>query len=86
MKIIMSKTMDGSVDGIRVSTYMAGTAYDLTATEGSRELARAFVGAGWADEEGAPAPKPAESTAATVAPDAAEQPAAPKPGRKPKAQ
>lgn len=55
MKITMLKTAPGSVDGIRVATYEAGAEYDLTATDGERDLAAAFVAAGLA-EKAAPAP------------------------------
>jgi hypothetical protein len=65
MKIIMSTTAPGSVDGIRVATYEAGTEYDLTATSGERELAVAFVGAGLAAETGA-APADVELSAAQL--------------------
>lgn len=45
MKIRMIKTENGSVDGIRVKAYEAGKEYDLTRTDGERELANAFVNA-----------------------------------------
>lgn len=48
MKILMLKTENGSVDGIRVSVYVAGSEYDLSETPGSRDLAAAFVAAGMA--------------------------------------
>lgn len=54
MKIIMTRSAPGSVDGIRVANYEVGTEYDLTATAGERDLAAAFVGAGMAEEVGAP--------------------------------
>jgi hypothetical protein len=44
----MIKTMPGSVDGVHISTYEAGAEYDLSATDGARSLAAAFVGAGFA--------------------------------------
>jgi hypothetical protein len=53
MKILMSETAPGSVDGISVATYKTGEQYDLTATAGERDLAAAFVGAGLAVEVGA---------------------------------
>lgn len=48
MKIQMTSTQSGSIDGIRVKTYPAGSEHDLSATKGSRELAQAFVDAGMA--------------------------------------
>lgn len=53
MKIIMLKTLPGSVDGIKVAAYESGVEYDLTATDGEHDLAVAFVGAGFATEVGA---------------------------------
>lgn len=50
MKIRMLKTVPGSLDGIRVTTYEAGKEYDLTGTPGARDLAQAFVGARMATE------------------------------------
>lgn len=50
MKITMLQAAPGSIDGIRVATYESGTEYDLTATDGARDLAQAFVGAGLAVE------------------------------------
>lgn len=50
MKIQMTSTQSGSIDGIRVKTYPAGSEHDLSATKGSRELAQAFVDAGMAFE------------------------------------
>lgn len=52
MKIRMLKNERGSVDGIRVDEYLADTEYDLSATDGERELAQAFVGAELAEEVG----------------------------------
>lgn len=48
MKILMLKTENGSIDGIRVTVYAAGAEYDLSETPGSRDLAAAFVAAGMA--------------------------------------
>lgn len=45
MRIIMLQATPGSIDGIRVTVYEADTEYDLTATDGERDLAAAFVGA-----------------------------------------
>jgi hypothetical protein len=83
MKIIMTQTVPGSVDGIRVSTYESDVEYDLTATEGERDLAAAFVNAGFAQEVGAerPAAPEVEADAGTEG-----APAAPRPGRRPRAQ
>lgn len=53
MKIRMLTTERGSVDGVRVASYVADQEYDLTATPGARALAEAFVGAGLAEEVGA---------------------------------
>jgi hypothetical protein len=50
MKIRMSRTQAGSTDGTTVRDYRAGEVYDLTATPGARDLARVFVGEGWAEE------------------------------------
>jgi hypothetical protein len=49
MKILMSQTEPGSVDGIRTAVYAAGVKYDLSATDGERLLAAAFVAAGMAE-------------------------------------
>ena len=46
----MLKTENGSIDGVRVSSYQQGKEYDLTASAGARDLARAFVGARMAVE------------------------------------
>jgi hypothetical protein len=79
MKITMLQTVPGSVDGIRVSTYEAGIEYDLSATDGARSLAAAFVGAGMAevtgDSKDAVDAEPATASA---------EPTRAKPGRKPK--
>jgi hypothetical protein len=53
MKIRMLTTERGSVDGVLVTAYEADQEYDLTATAGARDLAKAFVGAGLAVEVGA---------------------------------
>lgn len=45
MKIKMLSTQNGSLDGIHVSVYQAGTEYDLSDSPGARSLAKAFVGA-----------------------------------------
>jgi hypothetical protein len=87
MKIRMTKTAPGSVDGIRVQQYEAGVEYDLSASAGERDLAVAFVGAGFADPvDGKPqpvaVPEAAEMEVAPVAEPSA--PASAKPGRKPK--
>lgn len=58
MKIRMLQTENGSLDGIKVSTYDAGVEYDLTGTPGARDLAQAFVGASMAVEVLAAAPGP----------------------------
>lgn len=50
MKIKMTKTVQGSTDGIRVTTYNAGVEYDLTGSPGARDLAQAFVNARMAVE------------------------------------
>lgn len=49
MKIKMLETQRGSVDGCRVKTYEAGVEYDLSASAGAKDLARAFVDAGFAE-------------------------------------
>lgn len=75
MKIKMLETQRGSVDGCRVDSYEQGAEYDLSATQGERELAAAFVGAGMAKEVGADQAKQGAPEVATVeqnAPD--EQP------------
>ncbi|MRV72560.1 hypothetical protein GJ700_12665 [Duganella sp. FT92W] len=50
MKIKMISTTPGSVDGIRVTTYLAGETYDLGGNAGECDLAAAFVAAGLATE------------------------------------
>lgn len=50
MKITMNRSVPGSIDGIRVTDYVAGIEYDLSASPGARSLAAAFVGAGMAVE------------------------------------
>ncbi len=89
MKIKMLETQRGSVDGCRVSAYEQGAEYDLTTTQGERELASAFVGAGMATEIGETiAPIQPVSAAPAAEPElpVVEVPvvAAPKPGRKKK--
>jgi hypothetical protein len=88
MKILMTKTAPGSIDGIRVTQYVEGAEYDLTGTEGERDLATSFVGSGVAQEVGgskkSAEPEPeATDVAATGDSGAATEPR--KPGRKPKA-
>jgi hypothetical protein len=75
MQIRMLKTENGSVDGIRVAQYIEGEEYDLTATDGERDLARAFVDAGFAEQVGGEA---GDS-------DSGTETERKKPGRKPKA-
>lgn len=94
MKIRMLTTENGSVDGIRVTTYSAGTEYDLSHCQGARDLAAAFVGARMAVEVAGeatifspPAPEfvAVEPTlAAVVDPVAKPAPTHGKPGRKSK--
>lgn len=48
MHIRMLKTENGSVDGIRVSSYERDSEYVLASTDGERSLAAAFVSAGLA--------------------------------------
>jgi hypothetical protein len=50
MKIKMLSTQNGSIDGIRIASYEAGSVHDLSFSKGERELARAFVAAGMAVE------------------------------------
>lgn len=83
MRIRMTETRDGSVDGVRVQTFQVGTEHDLTKTEGARSLARTFVSQRWAeevltgggalpDDEAAPAPAPSHFEASEdEAPEAA---------------
>jgi|GEM_PF-6890419 len=54
MRIKMTRTEKGSIDGINVRTYEAGSEHDLTASHGARALAGAFVGADMAVEIVAP--------------------------------
>jgi hypothetical protein len=89
MRICMLTTLPGSVDGFRVTTYAEGVEYDLGTTDGERALAKAFVDAGFAEEQGV-----VKATAATepavevdLAPESSGDATTPvKPGRKPKAQ
>ena len=46
----MTSTQNGSIDGIRVTSYASDSEYDLTDSEGARSLANAFVNAGMAVE------------------------------------
>jgi hypothetical protein len=48
MKIRMTNTAPGSIDGIHVQQYEAGIEYDLSGSQGAEDLALAFVGAGFA--------------------------------------
>jgi len=50
MKIKMLKTVPGSLDGIRVTTYEAGVEYELGNSAGARDLAQALVNARFAIE------------------------------------
>lgn len=92
MKIVMLRTERGSVDGVRIASYEAGQEYDLTATAGARDLAKAFIGAELAREVGAKPtlaadPEPADVDASQVpAPEADAVAATAKAGRKPKVQ
>lgn len=58
MKIKMLSTQNGSIDGIHLSVYKAGSVHDLTGSKGERELAAAFVDASMAIE--LPPPEPAK--------------------------
>jgi hypothetical protein len=51
MKIKMLSTQKGSIDGIHLDTYEAGSVHDLSASNGERELATVFVREGWAVDE-----------------------------------
>jgi xanthine dehydrogenase molybdopterin-binding subunit B len=79
----MLRSAPGSVDGIRVSMFEADKEYDLTATSGARDLAVAFVDAGFAEESRA---KPVSVPEVAPAGVPADESAPVKPGRKPKAQ
>lgn len=48
MLITMLRTQTGSRDGVLVELFRHGAEYDLTRTEGERELALVFVREGWA--------------------------------------
>jgi hypothetical protein len=50
MKIKMLSTQKGSIDGIHLATYEAGSVHNLSASKGERELATVFVREGWAVE------------------------------------
>jgi len=78
MKIRMTQTVPGSVDGINVQSYHATHDYDLSASLGARQLATAFVNAGLAEELAAPDGEPetaiaGEQVAKQVAEQAPEQ-------------
>jgi hypothetical protein len=78
MKIRMLKTENGSVDGIRVKAYEQGVEYDLTNTQGERELAAAFVAAGMAEEvEDTPTAPLLEQKAGPIAEENKAEPLAP---------
>jgi len=83
MKIRMLTTVPGSIDGIRVKTYDAGTEHDLSASPGARDLAKALVNARMAV---ALPPDPAQqeqeqpASAGFFAPVDAERPDGPMPG------
>jgi hypothetical protein len=53
MRIRMTSTQTGSLDGIQANQYVEGQEYELTDSVGARDLARAFVGAGMAVEASA---------------------------------
>jgi hypothetical protein len=50
MKIRMLKSVPGSVDGTTVRTFAKDEEHDLSATEGSRDLAAVFLREKWAEE------------------------------------
>lgn len=50
MKIKMLSTQNGSLDGIRIASYQAGSVYDLSDSPGAISLAKAFLGARMAIE------------------------------------
>jgi hypothetical protein len=70
MKILMLKTEKGSVDGVRAAMYHEGEKYDLSATFGHLELARAFVNADLAEEVAADSADPDHEP---ESPDTSEQ-------------
>lgn len=72
MKIRMLKAVPGSLDGIRVTVYESGKEYDLTGTDGARDLAQAFVGARMAVEVRAAAPDQQVTAPAGLIEQAAE--------------
>lgn len=77
MRIRMLKTENGSVDGIRVTSYEGGAEYVLAATDGERSLAAAFVGAGCAVDLDSGTHRAADVDAAAPADPGLERPAAP---------
>lgn len=68
MIIRMLKTEFGSVDGIRVAAYQVGSEYDLSATEGERDLASALVAAGIAEDVDAAPPTSKKAAKAAADP------------------
>lgn len=79
MKIRMTQTAPGSVDGIRVQQYEAGSEYGLSDSPGAIDLAQAFVGAGFAVAVGGKAAL--ESSATPVETDPAVDAAQTKPAK-----
>jgi hypothetical protein len=84
MKITMLTTVPGSIDGIRVAQYEAGIEYDLATTDGARELAAAFVDAGFAHESGEAGARPDDSAPGEQIDGQGLDPVRAKPGPKPK--
>jgi hypothetical protein len=66
MKIRMLKAVPGSVDGIRVHLYEAGTEHDLSTSRGSVALAAVFVAEGWAEDLSATPADDAQAPAGPV--------------------
>ena len=77
MRIRMLKTENGSVDGIRVTSYEGGAEYVLASTDGERSLAAAFVGAGCAVDMDGGEPAAAHVDATAPADPELERAAAP---------
>ena len=50
MKIKMLSTQKGSIDGIHLATYEAGSVHAMSASKGERELSAVFIREGWAIE------------------------------------
>jgi len=73
-KIIMRRTMPGSMDGITINLYMKDREYEIDDQQITQSLANAFVDARWAKLIRTRSPLPSETAVIEVAPEIKDHP------------